>query len=114
MDAVGHHPACEPEPGRRFLGLCREPLRALQEIDGGARVWRTLAGGERWVMRLVFGGTVIILVGVTKAGLGRMCRFVVVLGALAALIASQCDLASARPVEVQLAERAGGYLFLYI
>jgi hypothetical protein len=43
-----------------------------------------------------------------------MCRFVVVLCALAALIAAQCDLASARPREILIEQRAGGYLFLYI
>ena len=44
----------------------------------------------------------------------RMCRLVVLLCALAALIAVPCDLASARPREILIGERAGGYLFLYI
>jgi hypothetical protein len=43
-----------------------------------------------------------------------MRRLVVVLCALAALMAAQSDLASARPGEVLIGERAGGYLFLYI
>ncbi len=43
-----------------------------------------------------------------------MCRLVIVLSTLAALIAAQCDLASARPREVWLGQRGGGYLFIYI
>jgi hypothetical protein len=44
----------------------------------------------------------------------RMCRLIVVLCAHAALIAAQCNLALARPGEVWIWSRTGGYLFLYI
>jgi hypothetical protein len=43
-----------------------------------------------------------------------MYRLVIVLSTLAALIAAQCDPVSARPREVLLAQRSGGYLFIYI
>jgi hypothetical protein len=43
-----------------------------------------------------------------------MCRLIVVLCALAAVIAAQCNLALARPGEVWIGPRTGGYLFLYI
>jgi hypothetical protein len=42
-----------------------------------------------------------------------MCRFLVVLSTLAALIAAQCDSVSARPREILLSQRGGGYLFIY-
>jgi hypothetical protein len=43
-----------------------------------------------------------------------MPRLVIVAVTLAALIAVQCDPASARPREVWLEQRSGGYLFIYI
>jgi hypothetical protein len=43
-----------------------------------------------------------------------MCRLIVVLCAFVALIAAPCDPASARPREVLIGERGGGYLFLYV
>jgi len=43
-----------------------------------------------------------------------MCRLVVVLSMLVALVAAQYDSALARPREVLLEQRSGGYLFIYI
>ena len=36
VDALGPDPARQQDPGRRFLGLCREALRALQVADASS------------------------------------------------------------------------------
>jgi hypothetical protein len=46
--------------------------------------------------------------------LKMMRRLVVALGALATLIAAQCDLAAARSGEVWIGQRQGGYLAIYV